>query len=690
MRSPLIIFRNLTLHPSLMRRLMAGIAGCCLSLALAAPMRVEASVLGTISAQAGEVRDLAAVNTTTMFAATQGGGLWKTTNGGASWSAVPALPARYVWKLAIAGNATTIYAATTSGVFKSANAGATWNQLTADPARAIAVDPTDPAGNKFLVGVAGAGIVRSNDGGSTFVDVSGGLDSTDTRAIVFDPAGNAFAALFGSTAPGANWGGVFRLPSGGSTWTNWNTAGGGAAINSKFVTSLAANATVLLAGTQDPNSGDGRVHRSLLGGGGWSNPPGPGDQQGYLAGVESLALDRSSAGGGNAFYAGSRTLCVYRTTDGGLNWFRQGQATAANTEVCANIYAVGSFPGATTNVAVAAKGSGLFYTTAPSTGVTWTRASGLAADRVRSFAASAAAGTLYLGLDGGGVRRSTDGGTSWLPLLTGIPKPNGVTEGLYPVNALAAHPTNAALVYAGMRGVGLYQFSSGTWSVVNGGALTGQGSGDNKPQDLAFNNNGNNLFYSLFDIGQGPFRNVGGTWSLPAYGPEDLNGGGSGAARFYTSPTNANLVFALRYDERMQRSIDGGNTWSQVVAPVYGFMRTAFISIGENPFAPTRMLAATNMGIYNSADSGATWSRMSIAGALRQTTFSALLYSPTTNVMVWGADFDGNFYCSADEGQSWNFVARLAAPVSALRYRAPDVWALTDGAGIVRLSATCP
>jgi len=239
------------------------------------------------------------------------------TYSGANWTSIASLPARYVWKVAVGASPNVVYAATTIGLFGSSDGGSSWTRLTFDSTRAVAIDRKDGTDKTILVGVPGAGILRSTDGGVTLVDVSQGLDSTDVRGIVFDAIGNAYASLFGNTA-GGTWGGVFKLPAGTATWMSWNTAGGGTAIASKFVTSLAVSATTLLAGSLDPNSGDGRVHRSLLAGGGWTNPTT--EAAGYLFGVESLNF------AGTTFYAGSRALCLYSSTDGGVTWTRQAQA----------------------------------------------------------------------------------------------------------------------------------------------------------------------------------------------------------------------------------------------------------------------------------------------------------------------------------------------------------------------------
>jgi photosystem II stability/assembly factor-like uncharacterized protein len=58
-------------------------------------------------------------------------GVFKSTNGGATWSAVnTGLSNKKVWALAIDPiNTNTIYVGTYGGVFKSANGGATWSAV---------------------------------------------------------------------------------------------------------------------------------------------------------------------------------------------------------------------------------------------------------------------------------------------------------------------------------------------------------------------------------------------------------------------------------------------------------------------------------------------------------------------------------------------------------------------------------
>ena len=211
------------------------------------------------SANSGEVRDLLQTAANTLYAATQGGGIYKSTDGGINWTRLASFPEHYVWRLAgHSANNQLVYAANGKGLFRSADGGTTWIQLTFDSVKAVAVDPFNQ--NHLLIGVPGAGIYQSLDGGTTFALVNTGLDSLDISAIAFSPVANnvVYAGLNSNVSGG--WGGVFKSTDGGQTWTDWNNPGGAGAIGNKFITALLVDSQGSIhAGTFNPGKQYRRV-----------------------------------------------------------------------------------------------------------------------------------------------------------------------------------------------------------------------------------------------------------------------------------------------------------------------------------------------------------------------------------------------------------------------------------------------
>jgi photosystem II stability/assembly factor-like uncharacterized protein len=187
----------------------------------------------------------------TWYSGAAGGGIWKSTDSGATWHAVfDDVHAANIGALAVAGSdANVIYAGTgqvTSrydiahgdGVYKSTDAGKSWQHAGLDATRyigAIKVDPRDA--NKVLVAAAGhafgsnpeRGVFRSTDGGKSwnktlFVD-----NETGAIDLAVDPASPDI--VFASTWSMRYWpwlhyfmseagerSGVYKSSDGGATW----------------------------------------------------------------------------------------------------------------------------------------------------------------------------------------------------------------------------------------------------------------------------------------------------------------------------------------------------------------------------------------------------------------------------------------------------------------------------------------
>jgi photosystem II stability/assembly factor-like uncharacterized protein len=167
----------------------------------------------------------------TWFAGAATGGIWKTTDGGQSWTCLTdALPNLSVNTLAMAkSNPQIIYAGTGesfpggtflqgSGVFKSSDKGSTWTQLTATAdnedfvyVNRLVVSPTDP---NIVVVATESGIMKTIDGGDIWNKVyssSYGIEDLDA-----DPTN--FNNLYGTEHAK----GVVKSTDGGDNWTKSN------------------------------------------------------------------------------------------------------------------------------------------------------------------------------------------------------------------------------------------------------------------------------------------------------------------------------------------------------------------------------------------------------------------------------------------------------------------------------------
>ena len=158
---------------------------------------------------------------TTIYAATEGNGVYKTDNNGLSWSPMPggldAPGAKDVRAIMTSG--ATVYAGTGAGLFKSVGGG--WTPV----AQGAEEDPKNPkklnasvqallsSGGSMLAGVASGGVYKSSDGGATWKPPAPGNGMVRSETVwsltEFLP-GIVFAATQS---------GVYRSTDAGSTWT---------------------------------------------------------------------------------------------------------------------------------------------------------------------------------------------------------------------------------------------------------------------------------------------------------------------------------------------------------------------------------------------------------------------------------------------------------------------------------------
>jgi photosystem II stability/assembly factor-like uncharacterized protein len=443
-------------------------------------------------------------------------------------------------------NSERIYAVSSRGLLLSENGGVAW--IFFGDARvsffSVAVDPANPA-IVYAGNVTGFGLGKSVDSGATWEEANGNLPVTPINGVGFFPAIRAVAvAPDGSAVDIATADdGLFRSTDGGTSWTALEEG-----LYERSFHSLAflpgQPPTTLLAG-----GNGGGVYRSADAGASWTKTSASLNE----ALVSSVAASPVFAG---TAYAAAFDG-VYATGDGGRTWSRASDALPAVPVAAVAVRTLVSLqPGDTETLYAATLGTGLQVS---ADGGPWSRLEALEDDDISSVLLDPTnPTTLYAGTDhpynGSNPQRvykSVDSGASW--------QQTGLDAAGFSIDVLAVDPDNAARVAAVSRGLlGFFQSTDGgtSWTPVE------------------------------------PASECGGVNTLR-----------------YLSPGDG---IVLGVTNGVCRSSDGGVTWTQhSVAPL-----ASVEDVEVDPVDPAVLWAGASPaiaggiggGVYRSPDGGVTWS----------------------------------------------------------------------------------
>ncbi len=274
--------------------------------------------------------------TTTLYACTASGGFYITTNSGATWSPVGGsfMPGVQFSCLSIdPGNTNVMYAGTGEesysqkyawsglGVFKSLDGGATWSAISTGMGSIVVLDLyLNPANTQQLVAATREGIFRSTNGGTSWSAVVASPASYIAQ-ILPQGAGNLIA--IGSTR-------FYRSTDLGATWTTTDLD---PAVSATFFTGRIAvaptNSNIVYAGWVNntfANANNASIYYSIDGGVSFTK------QYAFSNTPKLLSYDGVSATGygwANFFFTVSNTdpntlytggHNIYRSTDHGVTW----------------------------------------------------------------------------------------------------------------------------------------------------------------------------------------------------------------------------------------------------------------------------------------------------------------------------------------------------------------------------------
>ena len=287
----------------------------------------------------------------------------------------------------------------------------------------------------------------------------------------------------------------------------------------------------------------------------------------------------------------------------------------------------------------------------------------------------------YIGVNNGGVWKTTDYGHTWKPIFDDQPTGS--------IGTLAIAPSNPNIIYVGSgeglqrpdlsTGDGVYKSLDGgkTWSNI------GLKDGQQIPAILVDPQNPDRLFVAVLghpygaNQERGVFRSVDGgkTWNKVLYKDEN-----TGAIALAFDPTNAQIVYSVLWAARqgpwengawqgtssgLFKSTDGGNTWNQLSKGLptseQGLGR---IGIAVSPSDGNRFYALVDAprlgGLYRSEDAGETWQRINPDPRIwgRGSDFAEVQVDPKNKDIVYIANT--GLYRSSDGGK--NFTCIKGAP----------------------------
>ncbi len=478
----------------------------------------------------------------------------------------------------------TVYAGTQDGVFKSTNGGGSWTNVNAGvlkgDVRALVIDPSTPA---TLYATSNGDVFKSRNGGGSWAAISGGTSQVHVLALAIDPSAPATIYAAGSSRTAFGGPVAYKITDGGETWTPIN-----AGLTTYYVNTLLldpSTPSTIYAGSYF----DG-AFKSTNGGQSWS-PINTGLTDNF---IQALAIGPSAPA---SLYAGTVFGGVFKSTNGGRSWTTANAgmksivgALAVDPSVPATLYA-----GTSGN---SGAGGGIFKST--DGGGSWTTIQILYSELKALAVDRSMPDTLYAGASSdfyydypAGVFKSTDGGAHWTQSLDAS------------VYALVIDPLAPATLYAGTGswryGAGLGVFKStnggGSWSAVNAGLQFGP---DTNVRALAIDPSAPATLYAGMERGGGAFKSTdgGGSWSA-------INAGLT-ASNVYALAIDPSTPAALYAGTDMGafKSANGGGSWAAVNT---GLTNLSVNALAINPTSPATLYAGTNGGVFRSTDSGGTW-----------------------------------------------------------------------------------
>ncbi|MFY8012012.1 MAG: VPS10 domain-containing protein, partial [Saprospiraceae bacterium] len=383
-------------------------------------------------------------------------GVLKSTDGGITWNAtgLTFTPGTVIYKLQPhATDPNVLFAGTNGGLYRTANGGTSWTKVVAS-GQFYDIEALSASN---MVAVTKGGFYRSTDSGATWVLVTT-IASTGRIALAVSAANPDFvAALVSNTSNGFK--GFYASVDGGLTYTlrsstpnlmGWETNGSDSGGQAWYDICIAVSPTdvnqIIVGGVNTWKTTNGGTSWSIMTN--WyqtSTVPAMHADQHDLIFLNSTTIYAANDGG------------IYRSTNNGLTW-----TDLTNGMSISQLYRA-SAAQTDTRIIAGLQDNG---TKLRSTTGTWSDEIGgdgmdCAIDPTN---ASYMYGTLYYG----DIQRSTNGGSSWTSIT-----PSTGTDGAW-VSPVLLDPVNPATIYLGYTDLMKSTDRGTTWSKISAGQTAGK------------------------------------------------------------------------------------------------------------------------------------------------------------------------------------------------------------------------
>src|SRR6266850_1677203 len=533
----------------------------------------------------GRIRSLAISPTSpdTMFAGSVGGGIWKTTNGGTTWSQLSGT-ATVFWavnRVAISPDGATVLAVASSGTYRSTDGSTFIRVATGIPGQDVDFSSID---STRAIAVGWGAAAYSWDGGKTW-QKSTGLPSTGGRietACARSQPDTIYAAI------DQNGGVLYRSTNAGATFSPVYTAGNLMDNQGWYDTAIWVSPVdgnhLLVGGIWMRESRDGGVT--------WQN------FTGNIYGDNHVIVS-------DPRYDGVKNRRVFFGNDGGL-WRADDLRAVSSSSVRAlnNNLGVTQFYGGAGNASTGTIIGGtqdhgsLMWS--PASGASWRKTLGSDGGFVASDPTDSSyfyAESVYLGL-----ARSADGGANWTSIASGLADSGRSANFIAP---FILDPNDPARLLAG--GASLWRSddvkaAKPTWKAI-------QGASGEYVSAIAIAPRNSDILWVGRSLGR-VYKSTNATSSPPMFSALAVPTNGM-VTRITIHPTDWNIAYVTTGSfgpTNILKTIDGGVTWTDATGTgTTGLPDAPVNDLDIDPASPETIYAATEVGVFQSVDGGMHW-----------------------------------------------------------------------------------